>query len=138
VNFCSDFSVGSSDPFSLSLTQTGLSMTARLSYGPALMGVPTATSILADGTSSFTTTVVNQNGVIINAAVAINSANVGALTGSINEVWTVPGISGEGRLTQNIASATRTSTTTSAVSSVVGQAWRAEKLRMLEHRMRHR
>ena len=112
-------------------------MTARLSYGPALMGVPTATSILADGTSSFTTTVVNQSGVIISAAVAINSASVGALTGSINEVWTVPGISGEGRLSQNIASATRTSTTTSAVGSAVGQAWRAEKLRTLEHRMRN-
>ena len=137
VNFCTEFPSGSSDPFSLSLAQTGLSMTARLSYGPALTGVPTATSVLADGTSSFSTTVVNQSGVIIKADVAINSPNVGTLTGTINEVWTVPGISGEGRLTQNIVAATRTSTTTSAVAGVVGEG-RAEKLRRLDHRMRNR
>ena len=137
VNFCSEFAAGSSDPYSLSLAQTGLSMTARLSYSPTITGVPTATSILADGTSSFSTTVVVPPG-SITADVAINSPNVGTLTGTINEVWTVPGISGEGRLAQNITATTRTSTTTSAVTGLVGQARRAEKLRMLEHRMRNR
>lgn len=137
ANFCSDFPAGSSDPYQLSLAQTGLSMTARLSYGPSVTGVPTATSILPDGTTSFSTTVVNPSGIIIRADVAINSPSLGTLTGTINEVWTVPGISGEGRLNQNIVATVRTSATASAVASSLGDGWRAERLRTLERRMRH-
>ncbi len=138
ANFCSDFSAGSSDPYQLSLAQTGLSMTARLSYGSSIAGGPTPTSILPDGTTSFSTTIAVPSGIIIKADVAINSPSFGTLTGTINEVWTAPGFSGEGRLNQNIVATVRTSATASAVARDMVDGWRVGRLRMLERRMRHR
>lgn len=133
VDFCSTFSAGSTSPYSLSLAQSGLSMTARLSYGATLNSVPTSTSILTDGTSSFLATMVGSSGIIINATVAINSLSVGALTGTINEVWTLPGVPGEARLAQNIVGTTRTSATAPlSVGGSIGDGGRSEKLHMLD------
>ncbi|MEQ1759880.1 MAG: hypothetical protein ABL986_16305 [Vicinamibacterales bacterium] len=41
----------------------------------------------------------------------VNSARVGELTGAINDIWRVQGVSGEGRVGYTLVSATRTSAT---------------------------
>jgi hypothetical protein len=131
VNFCGDFGVGSMDGYSLSLTQSGEQLTARLAYGPSIPFPSVATLIAANGTSSFSSTWLDvSSGLSIEANVVINSLRVGELTGTVNEVWRHPGASGEGRLVQDIVGTARTSTTPTAFS--VGEPGGAGKLRVLQ------
>ena len=96
------------------LAQSGELMTATASYGgPAFPGV--AAPVREDGTSAFTPQMsITDSGVTLtlDAAFNINSLRVGELTGTVNEVWRVPNVTGEGRLVQDIVATTRTSTTT--------------------------
>lgn len=114
TNFCGVFLVGSSNSYSLSLAQSGDSMTALLSYGSPFTSSRVPAFIAGDGTSSFVA-IVSGTATIINASVSISSPSVGALTGTVNEIWTAPGSAGEGRLTQNIVGTTRTSATALSV-----------------------
>jgi hypothetical protein len=88
-------------------------MTATASYGdPAFPGV--AAPVREDGTSVFTPQLsVTDSGLTltIDAAFNINSLRVGELTGTVNEVWRISGVTGEARLLQTIFATTRTSTT---------------------------
>lgn len=114
VDFCDEFPAGSTDGYTLALAQSGELMTATASYGgPAFPGV--AAPVREDGTSAFTPQMsITESGVTLtlDAAFNINSLRVGELTGTVNEVWRVPNVTGEGRLTQDIVATTRTSTTT--------------------------
>ena len=100
--------------YTLALAQSGELMTATLSSGGS--GFPVvAAPVREDGTSAFTPQLsVTDSGVTLtlDAAFTINSLRVGELTGTITEVYRVPNVSGEGRLTQDIVATTRTSTTT--------------------------
>jgi len=112
ANFCGSFTVGSTDPYTLSLAQSGENLTARLSYGPTFVFPSVAAAIGADGTSPFSAAYVDpSDGFTVAASVLVNSLRVGELSGTINEVWRLPGVSGEGTLAQNIVGTTRTSTT---------------------------
>jgi len=115
LDFCDDFPNGSTGGYTLALAQSGELMTATASYGdPAFPGV--AAPVREDGTSAFTPQLsVTDSGLTltIDAAFNINSLRVGELTGTVDEVWRISNVPGEGRLVQNIIGTTRTSATTS-------------------------
>lgn len=128
IDFCQEFPVGSTWQYSLSLAQSGESMTATLSEGSPLAFPAAPAPIGGDGSSSFSSTFVETSvGLSIEVTGLINSLRVGELTGTINEIWRAPGVSGEGRLAQEIVGTTRTST--SALGLGVGGS--SGKLRLL-------
>jgi len=115
IDFCSEFPAGFTSGYTLALAQSGEQMTATASYGdPPFPGV--AAPVREDGSSAFTPQLsITDSGVTltVDAAFSINSLRIGELTGTVDEVWRVPNVPGEGRLVQNIIGTTRTSTTTS-------------------------
>ncbi|HEY6506979.1 MAG TPA: Ig-like domain-containing protein, partial [Vicinamibacterales bacterium] len=116
VGFCGEFPSGSTSGYSLAVSHAGEQITASASYGSLSFPVVTA-PIRDDGTAAFTTTVaVTESGVTLTleANWVINSLRVGELSGTVNEVWRVPNVSGEARLAQSIVQTVRSST--SAVS----------------------
>lgn len=115
IDFCDDFPSGFVSAFSLALAQSGELMTATASYGPDAVFPGVAAPVREDGTSVFAPTLsITDEGITltIDAGFSVNSTRVGELTGTVNEIWRVPNVSGEGRLAQNIVSTTRTSTST--------------------------
>lgn len=111
---CDEVAVNSVSDYSVSLDQSGESMTAGASYGDGADFPPATAAIGSDGTSSFTTTATFQAEDItatIEATFAINSLHVGELTGTVTEVWRLPNIPGELHVGQNIVETSRTGTT---------------------------
>ena len=112
VGFCSEFPTGFSDPFSLSMTQTGEQISATASYGGNLTFPMVASFIQPDGASSFASTFVSPtSSIAIEASWNISSQRANDLSGTVTEVWRAPGVPGEGRLVQDIVGALRTSAT---------------------------
>jgi len=119
------------DGFTLGLSQTGESLTARSAYGGGIIFPPVTTGIDADGGAAFTATFRDtaSPGLTIEAAWRIASAARGALGGTVTERWTLPGVPGEGRLVQDIVSAGRAGSSSSsrsdaAKSRVMGERFR--------------
>ncbi len=133
LDFCDESPVGATFSYSLNLSQSGEQMTAVADYGPPMLFPSIAAPIREDGTSTFTPSLsATEQGItlILDAAFSINSARVGELTGTVNEVWRFPNLSGEGRLAQTIVGTTRSSAASvSAVSA--GTARRLQMLRKL-------
>jgi len=130
TDFCDEFPAGFTSGYSIALAQSGESMTAAVNYGPMAVFPGIAAPVRDDGTSTFAPTLsITEQGITltVNAGFTINSARVGELTGTVDEVWRLPNVAGEGRLVQTIISTTRTSTTTFQ-SAVDG---RTNKLRVL-------
>ena len=109
AGFCDDFRVGATDGFTLGLSQTGESLTARSAYGPSIVFPPVTTTIDADGGAAFTATFRDAAppNLSIAAAWRIASPARGTLAGTVTETWTLPGAAGEGRLVQDIVSTIR-------------------------------
>jgi hypothetical protein len=129
IGFCAMIPVGVIDPYTVSLAQSGEQMTARLALETTILFPTVPAPIGAEGTSSFSATYVDiSSGLSIESSALINSLRVGELTGTVSEVWRVPGLSGEGRLAQDIVGTTRTSTTALTGGGGGGSA----KLRALE------
>jgi len=109
-DLCDDFAVGETFGSTLTLTQSGEQITATPDYGGGLVLTTALAPISESGGTSF-----NSNGRItesgltltIDATFALNSARVGELTGTVNEVWRLPNINGEGRLGYSSVLATR-------------------------------
>ena len=115
IDFCDDSPVGATFVYALSLAQTGEQMNAVVDYGPPLLFPGISAPIREDGTSTFGPSVsYTDSGITltVDATFNVNSGRVGELTGTVNEVWRVPNISGEARLTQDIVGTTRTGTAT--------------------------
>lgn len=135
AGFCDDFQVGRTYRYALSLSQSGEQMTAIIDYGAPWLFPSVAAPIREDGTSAFAASmnaVEPELGVTLSLepAFTINSTRTGELTGTVNEVWRLPNVSGEGRLTQEIVSTTRSST--AALSSMSeGNSRRLGSLRKL-------
>ena len=130
IDFCEDFPTGFTSGHTLGLAQSGELMTATVSYGPMAVFPGVAAPVREDGTSAFAPTLsVTDQGITltINAGFTINSLRVGELTGTVDEVWRIPNVTGEARLVQSIVSMTRTSTT--ALRPADDGAW--SKLRVL-------
>ena len=113
IGFCDDYAVGATYGYTLSLSQSGEQMSAIVDYGESfLSSFPSiAAPIGDDGSSAFTPSIsVTNSGVTwtTEAAFTINSTRVDQLTGTVNEVWRFPNLSGEGRLTQDIVRSSRT------------------------------
>jgi hypothetical protein len=109
INFCSDSPVNTVYSFGLSISQSGESLSGRLTEDPFVFPGFT-TSIGSDGSTTFVSTY-SEAGGTIESTVRINSTGPGNLTGTIDEVWRVTGASGEGRISQNIVGVSRSSTT---------------------------
>jgi hypothetical protein len=95
-------------------------MTAVVDYGAPFVFPSIAAPVREDGSSAFTPSFsISEQGVtlLIDAAFTINSTRVGELTGTVNEVWRLPNVTGEGRIAQTIVSTTRTATSLSGVSA---------------------
>ena len=102
------------------LSQSPEQVSAVVDYGASWVFPAIAALIREDGVTGFAPTLsVTESGVTltIEAAFNINSTRVGELTGTVNEVWRVPNVSGEARLTQEIIGTTRTSTTALSTGS---------------------
>ena len=115
LGFCDDNQVGMTYRYALSLSQSGAQMSAMVDYGVPWLFPSIAAPIREDGTSAFTPSMsATDSGVTvsIDAAFNINSTRVGELTGTVNEVWRIPNVPGEGRVTQDIVATTRSSTAT--------------------------
>ena len=133
LGFCDDNQVGMTYRYALSLSQSGAQMSAMVDYGAPLLFPSIAAPIREDGTSAFTPSMsATDSGVTVSIETAfnINSTRVGDLTGTVNEVWRIPNIPGEGRVTQDIVATTRSGTgTLSSLSD--GNARRLRSLRKL-------
>jgi len=117
VDFCDDSPVGTTYHHALSLSQSGEQMTAVVDYGPPYVFPVIAAPVREDGTSAFTPSMsVTDSGITltVDAAYTVNSTRLGELTGTVNEVWRIPGFTGEGRLAQDIVATTRSSTAASS------------------------
>jgi hypothetical protein len=138
IDFCDDSAVGTEFGYSLDLSQSGTLMTALVDYGPPLVFPSVAAPIGEDGTSSFAPVLnVTESGftLTLEAAFNINSTRVNQLTGTVNELWRLPNITGEARVAQNIVSTTRTGA--SAFSSTSeGTARRLRLFRRLAQAVR--
>jgi hypothetical protein len=112
---CNDFPVSSGVGFDLSLLQTGEAMNARLDLG---LGDQTVASPIApDGSAAFTgRESLTEEGLTLtlDSAWQITSTRVGALSGSVNDVFRFAGYPGEARISYEIQSATRTAASASS------------------------
>jgi hypothetical protein len=135
AKICDEFPVNAVSGYTLSLDQSGQSLAADASYGSSADFPTVTTQIQSDGKASFAPTLsVTESGFTftLEARFAINSQRVGELTGTVNEIWRAPNISGEMRLAQTIVSTTRTSTTPSSAGVAAGSI----KLRALSRLQR--
>ena len=133
VGFCNENAVGMTYRYALTLSQSGEQMSAMVDYGAPWLFPGIAAPIREDGTSAFTPSMSATDfgvTVSIETAFTINSTRVGELTGTVNEVWRIPNVLGEGRVTQDIVATSRTSTAT-ASSMSEGNARRLRSLRRL-------
>jgi len=128
AEFCKEFPVGSTDGFTLALTQTGESLTARPTYGPNILFTSVTSAIDSEGGAAFSTTAPLSQGAVIETAWRLTSATRGSLSGTVNEAWRLPGAPGEGRLIQNVVNAFRASTASTSTSGSTKE--RTERLRM--------
>jgi hypothetical protein len=131
---CDDFPVGASEGFDLDLLQTGEAMNARLFLGE--IGQTVAAPIAPDGSTAFTGRAsATEEGLTLtfDSAWQLNSTRIGALTGTVNDVFRFVGYSGEGRLSYELGLATRTATSVSA-NKARGQ--RAHTVQGLGRRLR--
>jgi hypothetical protein len=138
LDFCDDSPVGTTYRYSLSLLQSGEQMTALVDYGAPLVFPSLAAPIREDGTSTFVPSLsVTESGVTytVDAAFNITSTRVGELSGTANEVYRFPNVTGEGRINQEIVGTTRTSATTLSSMSE-GTARQLRFLRKLASRHR--
>jgi hypothetical protein len=138
MDFCGDNLVGSTWGYSLSLSQSGAQMTALADYGSPYVFPSIPAPIGEDGASNFTPLLnVTDSGftLTLEAAFNINSTRVNQLTGTVNELWRFPNIAGEGRLTQDIVSTTRTGALALSSTSE-GTARRLRLFRRLAQRLR--
>lgn len=114
ISLCEDFATGDTGSYFLSLAQSGESMTATVDYGEGIVFPPASAPILEDGTSSFASTLtVSDEGITVSLGTnfSINSARVGELTGTAFDVWRLPNIQGEMRVSYTLTNMTRTSAT---------------------------
>jgi hypothetical protein len=110
---CDLFAVGDMGTFFLSLAQTGESMTATIDYGEGFLFPPVSAPVLEDGSSAFASTLTMiEEGITISigANFNVNSPQVGALTGTGFDLWTLPNIPGEMRVSYALDNMSRTST----------------------------
>ena len=119
---CAESPVGTTYRYALGLSQTGEQMTATVDYGAPWLFPGANAPIRDDGTSAFTPSMSATDPEVgitlsLETAFTINSTRLGELTGTVNEVWRVPGFNGEVRLAQDIVGTTRTSSTTLASMS---------------------
>lgn len=125
IHLCDNFGIGTMYSYALGVSQSGEQLTATIDYGASVVFPPVTAPIGADGTSAFTSTVSLTESDItmtVDSAFAINSTRVGELTGTVNELWRLPNITGEGRLAYDIVGMTRSSAATrSGVSSRAGR-----------------
>ena len=134
IGLCSEVPVNSTDGFDLSLRQTGESLSATMYLGESEQTV--AAPIASDGSASFAgRTSFTEEGITVtfDSAWRITSTQVGALSGTIDDVFRVTGFPGEGRVSYSIQSATRTSTALSPQST---RGRRAHGLQGLGRRLR--
>jgi hypothetical protein len=112
IDLCTEVPVNSTEGFDLSFTQDGENVNARLFFGEN--GSQTvAAPIAADGSTAFSgSTTFTDEGVSLTLETAwqVNSTRVGALGGRVTDVYRVAGFQGEGRLSYDIASGSRGST----------------------------
>ena len=109
-DFCDEFAVGSTYGSSLNITQSGEQITVMPDYGDGVVLTTASTTINEAGAASFNSSArITESGVTLTLdnTFALNSTRVGELTGTINEVWRLPNINGEGRLVYSIVLATR-------------------------------
>jgi len=114
LEFCKGIPLGSTSPFTLTVTQAGESVSGRPSYGPIVFQ-PFSVSIEGDGAAAFSTTYVATTSPLrIDAAWQVNSTVLGSLTGAVTETVRAAGGNGEGRTVEDIVGAVRTSTSSAA------------------------
>jgi hypothetical protein len=112
-------------------------MAAVVDYGSPLLFPSVSAPIREDGASTFTSTMsLTESGVTlaVDAIFNVTSARLGELTGTVAEVWRVPNISGEGRISQDIVATTRTSITPSGLSDRMARRLRLLQKRALQER----
>jgi len=113
LDFCDGFPVGSTDGYTLAVSQSGEQISATPSYG-TLVFLMASAPIRDDGSAAFPSTAsVTDSGITLTleANWVINSLRVGELSGTVSEVWRFPNVTGEGRLVQNIVQTVRSRTT---------------------------
>ena len=121
VGLCNDIPVSASEGFDLALMQTGEAMSAQLYFGDSDQTV--AAPIAPDGSSAFAgraSYTEEEITLTLDTAWQINSTRVGALTGTVNDVYRVAGYPGEARISYEIQLATRTATSASSNTAEVG------------------
>jgi hypothetical protein len=109
AGFCSEIgSVGSVEGFDLTVTQTGEALSVVIYFAEDSRTV--ATSIAPDGSVAATGNFsFSDEGITLTADSEwrLNSTLVGALTGTVTDVFRIAGFSGEGRVVYDILTATR-------------------------------
>jgi hypothetical protein len=109
-DFCDEFPVGETFGSTLNITQSGEQITATPDFGAGVVLTTASAPINEAGAASFTSNGrITESGITItiDATYSLNSTRVGELTGTVNEVWRLPNISGEGRLGYSIVLGTR-------------------------------
>lgn len=102
------FYVGSQPFYGINATQSADTVNATLIFG--MYATAPVTSVIAgDGSVQFTTTVINQGGIRVDAVMYVTN-NRGTLGGTVVLDWTAVGGYGTGRVTGNITSGSRVST----------------------------
>jgi hypothetical protein len=138
LKLCSDIlPVNAVEGFDLSFAQDGERVNARMFFGEG--GDQTvAVPIAGDGSASFAGSASYRDESItltIDTAWQVNSTQVGALAGRVTDVLRVEGQRGEGRVTYDVVSARRVSTSATLQRSGNGQASsRGQRLSRRLHR----
>jgi len=134
ISLCSDVPPNSTEGFDLTLTQTAEALSVLMYLGGGFQTV--STPIAGDGSAAFAgRSSYTEEGITLtlDSAWQINSARVGALSGTVTDVYRVTGYPGEGRVVYDIQSTTRTATTARANGA---RAPRAHTVQGLGRRLR--
>jgi hypothetical protein len=134
LGLCNDVPANASEEFDLALTQTGEAMSVRMYLGDGYQTV--AAPIAPDGSAAFAGRAsYTEEGITLtlDSAWQINSTRVGALSGTVNDVYRLAGYPGEGRVSYDIQLTTRTA---AAVRALKARGGRAHVVQGLGQRLR--
>jgi len=111
IDFCDQYSAGDRYIYRAGFEQSEELLTATVDYG-SILGLfqPVTAPVLEDGRSTFRSTLgyTSQNVTfLLSTTFDVNSVQVGILTGTAEDSWRVPGLSGEGRVSFDLVDTVR-------------------------------
>ena len=135
IDFCALNPANSRYAYTLAIQQNGTSLTVTPDYFSDADLPAAPASVRDDGSTVVSSTFRDADtNLSVETVWTINSPSRGQLTGTVAEIWRIPGIASEGRVEYDIASGTRISTTAATTRGVATRSLRTLRRTILAPR----